>query len=294
MFTYGEASKILTFSGDLGHRRSLTIREPETLPETDVLVLESTYGNRLHTRENVFDLMESVARKTLSRGGILLIPAFAVGRAQEVLYMLGQLQSAGRLPEVPVILDSPMASSATEIYRRYPEDHREFPARLAQGSSQLPKRFEMAQSVDESMLACMGDDPKIIVSASGMLTGGRVLHHLKRLIGGEKNTVLFSGFQAEGTKGRFLQEAKQNGETKIRIHHREYPIEAEVVTIAAMSAHGDYQDHIEWLKAAPCLPKQVVINHGEKDAQTGLKEHLQAEFSFAITVASEQHAYNIA
>lgn len=291
MFTGEHSSRIITFSGDLGHTRSLTMREPDALAETNVLVLESTYGDRRHPSENILDQMSAIANKTLARGGILLIPAFAVGRSQELLHLIGQLQRAKRIPSVPVVLDSPMANAATEIYFRHFEDHRERPLSLVGEGLVLPENFEMTPTVDDSMLAMMNTDPKIIISASGMLSGGRILHHLKRRISDAKNTILFTGFQAQGTKGRYLQEAEANGNSTVRIHHVVYPIEAEIVTLAALSSHGDFQDLIDWLKRSQGLPKTVILNHGEVQAQSAFKLELEKQFNFDVHLASQQQDF---
>jgi metallo-beta-lactamase family protein len=292
MFTGESTSKVITFSGDLGHQRSLTIREPELLSETDVLVLESTYGDRLHPREDIFEQLAKIANKTLERGGILLIPAFAVGRSQELIYMIGQLQRANRIPTVPVILDSPMANAATEIYQKHYEDHRERPLSLVSDGAMLPDKFEMTTTVDDSMLVCMGDEPKIIVSASGMLTGGRILHHLKRRIIDPKNTIIFAGYQAAGTKGRFLQDALKDGFSTIRIHHQEYPIQAEIATLEALSSHGDYADLVDWLKRGQSRPETVILNHGEISAQTAFKAELAKSFKFDVHLTCEETKFN--
>ncbi len=265
----GERTKFITFSGDLGHHRSHIMRGPVDLPESDVLILESTYGNRLHSRNNVLLELAAVVNRTLSRKGVLVIPAFAVGRAQELLHLLRQLEDASLIPTVPVILDSPMAAAATDIFLKHTEDQnlgysfsrksREFP----------PHRVEITRTPDESMLACMRDGPFIVISAAGMLSGGRILHHLKARLPDERNTVLFTGYQAEGTKGRYLQENAGNIHS-LRIHHKEVSIEAEISSIDSLSAHADYEDVLDWFKASGVRPKWVFLNHGSPNAM----EHL--------------------
>jgi metallo-beta-lactamase family protein len=264
---HNNGSKILTFSGDLGHPRSLTIRPPDPIQETDALVLESTYGDRLHVRNNVVHELAEVAKHTFDRGGVLVIPAFAVGRAQEVLYIIRLAEDAGLLPQVPVLLDSPMAKVATKVFFDHPEDHREG-LQFSRGSAEdkfLPARFETTVSADDSLLACMREGPMIVISAAGMLNGGRILHHLKARLPNPENTILFCGYQAEGTKGRILQD-RPDHLTKLRIHHKEFAIEAEIATIGSLSAHGDSKDIKEWLQRMSKAPSHIIINHGDPSA----------------------------
>lgn len=260
-------TKLLTFSGDLGHSRSLTIRPPDPVHETDALVLESTYGDRLHERNDVVRELSDVAKRTFERGGVLVIPAFAVGRAQEVLYIIRLAEDAGLIPRVPVLLDSPMAKVSTKVFFDHPEDHREGSQfTSAEGELKfLPAKFETTISSDDSMLACMRDGPMIVISAAGMLNGGRILHHLKARLPHQENTVLFCGYQAEGTKGRVLQDRPEHL-SKLRIHHKEFPIEAEIATIASLSAHGDSADIKDWLGRMSKAPSHIIVNHGDPAA----------------------------
>jgi metallo-beta-lactamase family protein len=269
-------TKILTFSGDLGHERSLTIRPPDPISETDVLVVESTYGDRLHIRNDVVHEFSDVAMRTFKRGGVLVVPAFAVGRAQEILYIIRRAEDAGLIPKVPVLLDSPMSKVATKVFLNHPEDHKEgleFSSENPEARF-LPAKFETTISSDESLMACMRDGPMIVISAAGMLNGGRILHHLKSRLPHPENTILFCGYQAEGTKGRTLQD-RPNNLNKLRIHHVEFPIEAEIATIASLSAHGDWQDITSWLGRMTKLPSHIFINHGDKPAMTQMIEHIK-------------------
>jgi len=269
-------TRILTMSGDLGHARSLTLRPPDPITETDVLVLESTYGNRLHVRNHVIDEFSEIARRTFKRGGVLVIPAFAVGRAQEVLYIIRLAEDAGLIPRVPVLLDSPMSKVATKVFFDHPEDHKEgVPFTAANGHDRyLPEKFETTVSSDDSLMACMREGPMIVISAAGMLNGGRILHHLKARLPHPENTVLFCGYQAEGTKGRTLQD-RPNDLSILRIHHQEVPIEAEIATIASLSAHGDWQDITEWLNRMTKPPSHIIINHGEPKSMISMAEHIK-------------------
>jgi metallo-beta-lactamase family protein len=272
-------TRILTFSGDLGHPRSPTIRPPDPIQETDVLVLESTYGDRLHVRNDVVHELAAVAKRTFDRGGVLVIPAFAVGRAQEVLYIIRLAEDAGLLPKVPVLLDSPMAKVATKVFFDHPEDHREG-LQFSTGTAQekfLPAHFETTVATDDSLLACMRQGPMIVISAAGMLNGGRILHHLKARLPHPENTILFCGYQAEGTKGRTLQD-RPNNLAKLRIHHKEVQIEAEIATIASLSAHGDSQDIKEWLQRMTKTPSHVILNHGDPSAVATMAALVQSVF----------------
>lgn len=275
-FAQKNGTRILTFSGDLGHNRSLTMRGPDVPMETDALILESTYGNRLHPRRDPLVDFSTIANRTFGRKGTLVIPAFAVGRAQEVLYIIRVCEDRGLIPKVPVILDSPMSNEATRVFFRHPEDHKEGTAFTAKDSEDryLPENFSTSTTPDDSMLSCMRDGPAIVISAAGMLNGGRILHHLRARLPHEENTVLFCGYQAEGTKGRYLQDHAGTIET-LRIHHQEVPIEAEIATIDTLSAHGDWQDMMEWLKSITKPPYQIFLNHGDPEAMTQLAIHVK-------------------
>jgi metallo-beta-lactamase family protein len=266
-------SKLITFSGDLGHERSFTLRGPEYLLETDILVLESTYGDRRHPRSDTLEDVAEICRRTFQRRGVLVIPAFSVGRTQEVLYILRKLEDEQRIPKVPVILDSPMAMAATRVHINYPEDHREELRSDDFQNGLLPELFETTPSPNDSMLACMRDGPMVVISAAGMLNGGRILHHLKARLPHAANTVLFCGYQAEGTKGRFLQD-NAGVIDSLRIHHQEVPIAAEIATIQTLSAHGDCEDLTEWLShlQRPC--EEIFLNHGSVSAMQEMAEHL--------------------
>ncbi|MEZ4743709.1 MAG: MBL fold metallo-hydrolase [Bdellovibrionota bacterium] len=287
----GSITRLLTFSGDVGHERSFTLRAPEPIIETDILVLESTYGNRLHPRNSILKELAEVINRTIGRGGVLIIPAFAVGRAQEVVYLIKLLEEKGMIAKVPVLLDSPMANAATNIFLNHPEDQNIDTGFLNSEMPFRPAKFEMISSVDDSMLACMQNDPAIVISASGMLSGGRILHHVKHRIENEKNTILFSGFQAEGTKGRYLQEALENGADTIRIHHEEKRIEAEIVTLDSLSSHGDYQDLLEWLSKIRKFPKHIILNHGEIIAQESFRDKIKSRFDVDVRLASEEEIF---
>ncbi|MBS1983235.1 MAG: MBL fold metallo-hydrolase [Bdellovibrionales bacterium] len=290
-FGMGNESRLVTFSGDIGHSRSKVLRGPDDLAETDVLILESTYGNRKHPtdKEASADLAD-IASRTFARGGVLVIPAFAVGRAQELIYLLRMLEDEGRIPSVPVILDSPMSVTATEIFLRHTEDHI-YPAAFDERSF-YPKQFRATQSQDESFGACMMDGPAVVISASGMLSGGRVLHHLKKRLPDEKNTVLFVGYQAEGSKGRFLlEQGKKVG--SIRIHHQEVAVEAEIASIEGLSAHADADEMIAWLSHFKRPPMKVFLNHGVAESAKALEAKIRTHCGWDATALEKEGAFQI-
>jgi metallo-beta-lactamase family protein len=266
----------LTFSGDLGHGRQETIEAPDPLPETDWLVLESTYGDRVHDPKDPLEQLELLIKQIAHDQSVLVIPSFAVGRAQEVLFLIRMLEDQGRIPQVPVMLDSPMADDATTIYLAHPEDH---PPHLSFERKQknfFPRRFEWTRSVQESIELTKRKGPLVILSASGMLQGGRILHHLKTRLSDPKNVVLFVGYQAEGTKGAFLKnQGKKEG--TLRIHHEPIPVKAQIESIESLSAHADSNDLIAWIQSSTKKPSQIILNHGLPSATAHLAQRIEAE-----------------
>jgi metallo-beta-lactamase family protein len=266
----------ITFSGDLGHGRQETIEAPDPLPETNCLILESTYGDRVHDLKSPLDLLEGFIQQVFRNKSALVIPSFAVGRAQELLFLIRMLEDQGRIPQIPVMLDSPMAEDATAIYLAHPEDH---PPNISFERKQrnfFPRRFEWTRSVQESIDLTKRKGPIIILSASGMLQGGRILHHLKTRLPDPKNVVLFAGYQAEGTKGWFLKfHGKQEG--TLRIHHEPVPVNAQIESIESLSAHADSQDLVSWIRSSPRKPEQIILNHGQSTATVALSKKIEAE-----------------
>lgn len=253
----------LVFSGDVGRPHDPVLRAPEPLPACDWLVTESTYGNRLHPEVDVEALLAETVTRTAQRGGVTVLPAFAVGRAQMILHLLVGLRRAHRIPDLPIYLDSPMASKATQVLLQFPDEHHLSPAdchALAEGVTYI-------DSVEESIALGRRPDPHIIVSASGMATGGRVLHHFKRLLPDARNQVIFVGFQAPGARG----EALVHGTPAVKIHGDYIPVRAPVLNIDALSAHADQSELMAWLRTAPRAPRQVFITHGEPEASDTLR-----------------------
>lgn len=286
-----DQNTLITFTGDLGHHRSLTMKGPRPLHETDILVLESTYGDRLHERDPDLQGLSQLVNATYEKGGVLVIPSFAVGRAQELIYWFKYLESKKAIPIQPIILDSPMATRATEVFLRF-RDEQKVTAAFAQTDQFAPKKFRTIKSARESEELCSAKGPMVVISSSGMLAGGRILHHLKARLPDPRNAVLFTGFQAEGTKGRWLQE--NQSAPHIRIHHEEIPIRAEIHTLDSLSAHADYEDMLEWLQQMGTPPKAILLNHGSPKVQKAFAEKLKKEVPSQVFATAEQQTFDIA
>ncbi|MBI2753940.1 MAG: MBL fold metallo-hydrolase [Betaproteobacteria bacterium] len=264
------------FSGDLGRPDDLIMREPTPIARADHVVIESTYGDRLHDTQDAEAALGEVIKRTAARGGIVVVPAFAVGRAQALLYAIYRLKARAAIPDLPVFLNSPMAIDMTEIYHRHRAEHR-LSVEECSGMCQVAK---MTRSVEESRALNSLRYPAVIVSASGMATGGRVLHHLKALGPDRRNTIVFAGYQAGGTRGARLL----SGERNIRIHGEDVTINAEVVSLPGMSAHADAGQLVRWLATAPKPPRGVYLNHGEAGPADALRQRIERELGWSATV----------
>ncbi len=237
------------FSGDIGRNNNILMRPPVQVKQADYLLLESTYGNRLHERDDPMLKLATIINKTIVRKGVVLIPVFAVGRAQELLYYIHLLKNSGAIPEhVPVYLNSPMAVDATAIYSKHRSEHKLSKEECAA----LNRTAHIVNSVEESRALNQMKGPMIILSASGMASGGRVVHHLKAFAPKSNNTILFAGFQAAGTRGA----AMVDGAREIKIHGEYYPIKARVEIISNLSAHADYEEILTWLRGFESAPKK--------------------------------------
>jgi metallo-beta-lactamase family protein len=257
------------FSGDVGRYGAPILKDPEPPFEAPaVLVLESTYGDRLHAVDDPREALAAVVRRTFDRGGMVIIPSFALGRSQEVLYHLAALADRGVLDPGAVFLDSPMAIAATELYARAQSEHDEELASLVSGpgSPFAGESFHRCRRVEESKALNDRRAPAVIVAASGMAQGGRVVHHLKRRLGDPRATVLFIGYQAAGTRGRALL----NGATVVAIHGQQVPVEAEILGLHSLSAHADRAELLRWCDALPGRPQRTFLNHGEDPARKAL------------------------
>ena len=270
----------LVFSGDVGRPNDPVMWPPRPLRRADVLVVESTYGDRLHTGADPAEQLATVVRRTCDRGGVLLVPSFAVGRAQTLLYLLHTLRNAGRIPRaVPVYLNSPMAVNATEAFCDHHPDHRLSPAQC----EAMCAAATYVNSVEDSKALNDKHGPMIVISASGMATGGRVLHHLRAFAGDRRNTILFAGYQAAGTRG----EAMLNGAQEIKMHGQLVAIRAEVDQISGLSAHADYAELIEWLRPLGRHPRRVFVTHGEASAAAAFKQHLRESLGWDSEVPTD-------
>jgi metallo-beta-lactamase family protein len=270
------------FSGDLGHYDQPIVKDPAPPPDCDYLMVESTYGNRLHGDISSADQMARIINDAVLRKGPILIPAFAVGRTQEVLYLLRELEEQKRIPVLPVIVDSPMAAQATQVYNRWHEEHdREYASLLAHKKHPLRTgSMSTASSRDESKKLNDMRGPRIIISASGMLTGGRVLHHAIRVLPDEKATVVFVGYQAAGTTGRHVQD----GDREVRIMKHWVPVNCHVEKVEGFSAHADWKGVLRWLEGLHSTPKSVFTTHGEPDAAAAMAQHIRDRFGWNVIV----------
>jgi len=286
-FVAKEGVEIITFSGDLGNGRSEILLPPVTIHETDYLVLEATYGNKLQPRVSVEREMQIYLNRVLNRGGVMIIPAFSVGRTQELLYHLHNLIKQKLIPEVPIYVDSPMSAQANRIFIENSDEHQLKIENDKLVSPICPHCYFETKDREESQKLNSKSGPMIIITASGMVTGGRVLHHLKNRLPVKSNGVMFVGFQAEETKGRLLLE----GINTIRIHHEEIPVNAEVFHVHGMSAHADYLDMLDWLKHLKRPPKLIILNHGEAPGLHNLKRVIESSFNFKVTIAKVKESF---
>jgi metallo-beta-lactamase family protein len=266
----------LTFSGDLGRQIDPLFPPPESLPDTDYLVVESTYGDRRHDPAEPGLKLAGYIAEAVRNQGMILIPSFAVGRTQSLLLRLWELKQAGKLPHMPIFVDSPMATNVTELYAKYPQAHSLDEARTRDV-------FSMAHYVreaEESKALSRRKGPMILISASGMATGGRVLHHLKAFAPDPKNTILLSGYQAAGTRGAALA----SGAAEIKIQGEYVPVKARVEILENFSAHADAGEIIQWMRTADRPPKRVFITHGEPVSADSLRRTIEETLGWNCTV----------
>jgi metallo-beta-lactamase family protein len=277
--------KRIVFSGDLGRYHDPVMHDPEPVSEADYIVIESTYGDRVQEQSDPTDLLGAVIERTIKRGGTVVIPAFAVGRAQSLLFHLWKLISLGRLSKIPIYLDSPMAISATELLRFHRDDHRLSP----EDCDTICGIATYTRDVEGSKAITASTYPKVVISASGMATGGRVLHHLKVFAPDQKNTILFSGFQAAGTRGR----AMLQGAREIKIHGQWIPVRAEVADMSMLSAHADSDGLMRWLACLRRAPERIFIVHGEPEAAEALRVRIMRDLGWNATVPRQDQVFHI-
>lgn len=271
------AGRRVVFSGDLGRYDDALMNDPTRIEQADYLVLESTYGDRSHGDDNPLETLHDIITRTTQRGGTVVIPAFAVGRVQLLLWYLYRLRGKGRLPaSLPIYVDSPMSTDATDLYSRNS-------ALLRHGHSELHAAFQMpryVRDVQESKSLDISPMPKVIISASGMATGGRVLHHLKHYAPDPRSTILFAGYQAVGTRGATIV----NGARHVKIHGEYIPIRAEVQNLSSLSAHADSDEIMRWLRGFDTAPNRCFLNHGEAAASDTLRLRIKDELGWSVKV----------
>jgi metallo-beta-lactamase family protein len=269
----------VTFSGDVGRPNDPMMKPPAPLGVTDYLVIESTYGDRCHPAEDVGDAVARIVNETAEKGGVIVVPSFAVGRAQHLLHLLTQLSAAHRIPEMPIYLDSPMSIDATGIFCKFKEEHRisEAACKSMCQTAQYSRTREDSKAIDRR------GGPMVVISASGMATGGRVLHHLQRFLPDERNTVLFVGYQAAGTRGRALLD----GADELKLHGQYVSVKARVMRVEGLSAHADFAELIAWLEPAELSPRRVFVTHGEPAAADAFRRRLRDAFGWDAVVPDD-------
>ncbi|WP_342331679.1 MBL fold metallo-hydrolase [Pedobacter sp. FW305-3-2-15-E-R2A2] len=270
--------KTIVFSGDIGRNQSALLPKPDFFTNADYIVMESTYGDRLHGDADVYQALADLINETVSRGGNVLIPSFAVGRAQELIYMLGLLKEQHKIPfHLPVILDTPMGASATKIFTRYAD---EYSTISKETYLKISNRVTINEEYAGTLQTIRDKRSKIVIAASGMLSGGRVLEYLKHYLTNASNAILIIGFQAEGTRGRALL----NHSHELKIHGRYYGVKANVAEILGLSAHADQAELMDWIRKYVPAPKQIMLVHGEPSAQEALRVKIQTELQIPVKI----------
>ncbi len=273
------------FSGDLGRPDDSILFPPSDLPDVDYLVAESTYGNRKHDPIKPKEDLEGVVNEALQKNGVVLIPAFAVGRTQSLMHSLSELKKEKRIPIVPMYLNSPMAINATELFQKFKSLHKLSDVQC----KEMAESVQYVRSTDESKALNEKKGPMIIISASGMATGGRIIHHLKAFVSDPKTTVALAGYQAAGTRGRALQD----GAKEIKIHGQYLPVRATIKSLENVSAHADYVEIIAWLTKSKINPKKMFVMHGEADAAVMMKEHLIKRFNWTCEIPKQNQEFTL-
>lgn len=273
-FELDASKERVVFSGDLGRYQAPILRDPEPVARATTLVCECTYGDREHGSRRPVEALGEAVRSAADRGGVLVVPAFAIGRTQELLYYLRQLEERGQIPSLDVYVDSPMACDATPIYLAHADEHDiQMEAVLDRGGSLGTRRTRFTRAVEESKALNRVKGPAIIISASGMATGGRVLHHLKHRLPDPRNTVLFVGYQAVGTRGRRMLD----GEPESKIHGERVPVRAQLHQVSGFSAHADWTEMLRWMDGFESPPRRTLLVHGEPPALQAMRARLEAK-----------------
>lgn len=271
-----DGSRSVLFSGDVGRPNDLVLKPPAPVRGADFMVVESTYGDRDHPVSQPFDRIADVVNRTTDRGGVVVVPAFAVGRAQSLLYCMWRLKREKRIPDLPVYLNSPMAANAMQVYWNHREDLR----LSAEECREVARSVRVVQTPEESERLNASREPMIVIAGSGMATGGRVVHHLKAFAPDRRNAIVLAGFQAGGTRGAAIAA----GARTVRIHGQDVPVRAEVVQLDDMSAHADRGEIVQWLRTLQPAPGRVFITHGEPQAADALRQKIERELGWNCTV----------
>ncbi|MGI9541722.1 MAG: MBL fold metallo-hydrolase RNA specificity domain-containing protein [Cyclobacteriaceae bacterium] len=283
-----EQDKKIVFSGDLGRYDQPVLRDPEVIEEADILFVESTYGNKKNPPVSPKDSLAEVVNETVANGGCLLIPAFALGRTQLLIYYLKQLLEEGKIPDLPVFIDSPMAIKVTALYKKHFNDHKLREEELEDSVFDY-KNLRYCKSAQDSKAINDRKKNAIIISASGMCTGGRIIHHLYHRLPREKDTVLFVGYQAEGTRGRRILEQEET----IRIFGKDVPLNCQVRHINGLSAHADRSEILRWLGNFKKGPKYTFVVHGEVESATALADSLKQDFQWNAVVPDYLESFQL-
>ncbi len=286
-----DSERRILFSGDLGRPAQPILRDPHTVFGTDYLILESTYGDRLHGQMDKKTELAKIINDSIKRGGVLVVPSFAVGRTQELLFTIRELEQERRIPEMPVFVDSPMAINATGVFKKNSQDH-DMESKVAGLSGiEIMKTADLrfARSSDQSKAINNIKGKAIIISASGMVTGGRILHHLFTRLPNPNNTVLFIGYQAVGTRGRTILE----GAETVKIHGQQIPVKAHVEQISGFSAHADYNEILAWLSSFNEAPRKIFIVHGEPSQSRALGERIQSTFNWSYEIPKYLESFEL-
>jgi metallo-beta-lactamase family protein len=286
----GSTQTRVLFSGDVGRFEPILTKAPDLATEADYLVVESTYGNRVHPVVPIEEQLLSVLDRTFAKGGVLLIPAFAVGRAQQMIWLMDKLVTEGHLRPFQIHVDSPMAIDATRIYAKYPEAHGSSLNAIGGRSLLYGQWVHFSRTRAESEKLNDLHGPAVILSSSGMLSGGRILHHCRVRLPDWRNTLLITGYQAENTLGRALVDGKR----VVRIHKSEVPVRAEIASLKGMSGHADAPEMVQWLSAVKTPPRRIFVTHGEEEAAEALAARITRERAFATVVPGMHETYDLA
>jgi metallo-beta-lactamase family protein len=269
-------NKTLVFSGDIGRDDDVLMYPPTKPKKADYVFLESTYGNRIHPKTDTKLELEMYINNTVNKGGTIIIPSFAVERAQTIMYLLWQLREEDRIPNIPYIIDTPMGINALNIFSNNQKWHK----LSLEECAEMSKMFSLVSDYQETMEVIYNEQPKVVIAASGMITGGRVLSYLEHYIGIPETTLIIVGYQAEGTRGRKLLE----GAKEIKIHGQYYPVKAKILEIQGLSAHGDQKDLLNWLSELENKPTRVFLVHGENEPMDELRIKIQEKYGFDCKV----------